>query len=152
VSRELRETVADWLMILGALVLVISLFLTWSHQLSPGFRAQFAGTPALVGVPRAPTAWQVYSIADVCLALVATTLIGVAFVGTRSARLFALVPAGIALAFVIHAAGVPPTNGLTAALPAGYLPDHPTSGAGETVALAAIGTALAGLALSFTAD
>jgi hypothetical protein len=139
-------------MVLGALVLLISLFLTWSHQLSPAFRAQFAGTPALIGVPRAPTAWQVYSIADVGLALVVAMLLGVAFVGTRRARLLALIPIGIALAFVIHAASVPPTNGVALVLPPGGVPDHPASGAGETVALVALGTAVAGLALSFTAD
>lgn len=148
-SREVRETIADWLMVLGAVVLVISLFLTWSHQLPHAFASQFAGTPALAGVPKAPTAWQVYSAADVCLALVAATLVAVAFVGTRKARLLALIPAGLALAFVVHAAGVPPTNGITAV---SALPDHATPGAGETVAMAALATALAGLTLSFTAD
>jgi hypothetical protein len=152
VSRALRETIADWLMVLGAVVLFISLFLTWSHQLPPAFRAQFAGTPALAGVPRTPTAWQVYSVADVCLALVVAVLLAVAFVGTRRARLLVLLPVGVALAFTVHAAGVPPTNGVALALPAGAVADHATSGAGETVALFALGTALAGLALSFTAD
>lgn len=151
-SKEVRETIADWLMVLGAVVLVISLFLTWSHQLPHAFAAQFAGTPALAGVPKAPTAWQVYSAADVCLALVAATLIAVAFVGTRRARLLALIPAALALAFVLHAASVPPTNGIALVLPAGYVPDHATAGAGETVAMAALATALAGLTLSFSAD
>lgn len=145
-SREARETIADWLMLLAALTLIVSLFLTWSHQL-PG-SVQHAN-PALSGVPRNPTAWQVYSIADVLLAAVAVTLVAVSFVGTRTARLTALVPVGIALAFVIHASGHPPTNGV--ALPALAIP-RAHSGAGETVALIAIGLGLGALALSFTAD
>ena len=70
-SRAVREAVADWLMLLAALVLVLSLFLTWSHQ----FPVQLRGVIALRGVPRDPTGWQVYSVADVCLALVAYGLV-----------------------------------------------------------------------------
>jgi hypothetical protein len=144
VSRNLREAIADWLMVLGAAVLVLSLFLVWSHQLPAHWRPVIA----LRGVPRDPTGWQVYSVADVYLALVAAALLFVAFVGTRRARLVALLPLGIALAFVIHAAAVPPTNGLALAL----LTSHPRSGSGETVALVALGLGALGLAVSFTAD
>lgn len=148
-SRELREAIADWLMLVGAVVLLASLFFTWSHQLAPAFRGEWQSIPALRGVPRDPTAWQVYSTADVLLALLAAVLVWVAFAGTRRARLVALVPAGIALAFVVHALGVPPTNGVELA---GGIAGRPTAGVGEDIALAALGAAMAGLGLSFTAD
>lgn len=155
-SRKAREAIADWLMVLGALALVVSLFFTWSHQFSPGFRATWGSLPALHGVPRDPTGWQVYSVADVCLAAVAAAIVFVAFVGTRRARLLALIPAGVALAFVVHAMNVPPTDGVNLVLPGPDLvagpANHPLSGFGETLAVAALGAALAGLGLSFTAD
>jgi hypothetical protein len=141
VSKALREAIADWLMLLGAAALLVSLFLAWSHQSPPDL-------VALRGVPRDPTAWQVYSVADVLLALVTATLVFVAFLGTRIARLVAIVPVGIAMAFVVRASSVPPTNGVALAL----LTNHPRGGTGETVALVGLGVALAGLALSFTAD
>ena len=50
----------------------------------------------------------------------------------------------------------PPTNGVRIVNPAavvpGYLPISPTAGVGETVALAALGVALAGVALSLISD
>lgn len=131
-------------MLLGAAVLVLSLFLVWSHQVPAVLR----GVVALRAVPRDPTGWQVYSVADVCLALVASTLVFVAFLGTRRARVAALVPVGIALAFVVRAMSVPPTNGVGLA----FLTNHARSGTGETVALVALGVGVVGLALSFTAD
>ncbi len=46
-----------------------SLFLTWSHQFSAGVPGANGGhRPQLNGVPHDPTAWQVYSVADVLLA------------------------------------------------------------------------------------
>ena len=135
-SRGLREAVADWLMLVGAVVLVVSLFLAWSHQ------HPVAGAAA--GIPRDPTGWQVYSAADVLLALLGAALVYVSFLGTRRARGIAVLPAAIGLAFVIHALGVPPTNG------AGL--QRAGSGAGEVVALIGLGCATLGLALSFTAD
>lgn len=152
-SRPLREGIADWLMLLGAVVLAVSLFFAWSHQFSPAFAAQWRG--ALRGVPRDPTGWQVYSIADVCLLLVAAVLVLVSFVGTRRARLAALVPAGIALAFVIHAMGTPPTNGADVATTIGGIAavaNHARSATGETLAVIGLAVAVAGLGLSFTAD
>jgi hypothetical protein len=139
VSRGLREAVADWLMLLGAIVLALSLFLAWSHQHPVG--------GAAAGIPRDPTGWQVYSVADVILAALAAALVYVSFLGTRRARAFALVLAAIGLAFVIHALGVPPTDGAFAAGSASA-----GSGAGEVVALVGLGVAIGGLALSFTAD
>jgi hypothetical protein len=144
VSRALKEAVADWLMLLAAVVLVLSLFLAWSHQFPVALRE----VVALRGVPRDPTGWQVYSVADVCLAVVAGTLVFVAFLGTRRARLVALVPVGIALAFVVRAMSVPPTNGVGLA----FVTNHARSGTGETVALVALGVGVVGLMLSFTAD
>ena len=137
-SRALREAIADWLMLVGAIVLAVSLFLVWSHQGAAG---------AVPGIPRDPTGWQVYSAADVLLAALAAALVYVSFLGTRRARAAALVPCLMALAFVVHALSVPPTNGagFTGVLHAG-------SGAGEVVAIAGLGVALAGLMVSFTAD
>jgi hypothetical protein len=154
VSKGKREAIADWLMLLGAPVLLGSLFLTWSHQFSRGFLGRYGGSPALFGVPRDPTAWQLYSAADVMLALVAAGLLVVALRGTRNARL-ALVPAlAVALAFTLHALGSPATNGadiFDAAL-GHYAADAPAAGPGETVALAGLGLGLAGTLLAFSVD
>ncbi len=155
VSRELREGIADWLMLLGAVALAGSLFFAWSHQFSPAFAAQWGNAVPLRGVPHDPTGWQVYSVADVCLLLVAVALVLVSFVGTRAARLLILVPVAVAAAFVLHAMSVPPTNGLDLATLIGGVPsaaNHPTSALGETLAVVGLGVATAGLALSFTAD
>ena len=138
-SRGLREALADWLMLFGAVVVVLSLFLVWSHQGPAG--------AVLAGAPRDPTGWQVYSIADVVLAALAGALLYVSFLGTRRARLVALIPAAVGLAFVVHALGTPPSNGLVAGAGA-----HAASGAGEVVALVGLMAAICGLGLSFTAD
>jgi hypothetical protein len=139
-----RETLGDWLMLLGAAITALSLFLVWSHQLPPGVRAA-AGS----GVPAAPTAWQVYSAADVLLALLVVAVAYVAFAGSRAVRVTTTVAALVALAFVLHAHGTPPTDGVALAPPLG--PVHATPGAGESVATAGLIVALAGLGLSFTA-
>jgi hypothetical protein len=136
-----REAVADWLMLLGAIVLALSLFMAWSHQRSG------AGAVAHGGVPRDPTGWQVYSAADVILAALAIGLVYVSFLGTRAARAVVLGPVAVGLAFAVHALSVPPTNGVavSGAVQAG-------SGAGEVVAIVGLVVAMAGLGLSFTAD
>ena len=153
--RQIREGIADWLIVFGALLLLLSLFLTWSHQFTNAF-VQEVGSDALRGVPRDPTAWQVYSIADVLLALLAIALVVAALVAGRGARISALVASAIALVFTIHAANVAPTNGINIAAPdagvAHLVPSTATSGGGEVVAIVALGIAIAGLALSFTAD
>ena len=131
-SRELREVVADWLMLLGAVVLLVALFLPWSHQ------------HALPGFPATQTAWQVYSAVDVLLAALAAALLAVALLGGRYARLVVLLAAGAAAAFTVHALSVPPSNGAGAG--------SPGSGAGEVVAIVALGLGIAGLSLSFTAE
>jgi hypothetical protein len=155
VRREVREAVADWLIVVGAVGLLCSLFLTWSHQFSRQFVTR-VGAAELQGVPRDPTAWQVYSIADVMLAVLAASLILAALIAGRRARISALVAAGLALAFVLHAMNVAPTNGANVsdpgAGPGQFIPSSATSGAGEVVALIALGVAIVGLALSFTAD
>jgi hypothetical protein len=157
VRKEDREALADWMIVLGALMLVGSLFLTWSHQLSREFLVQFGVTEALRGVPHDPTAWQVYSAADVLLAALAAGLLGVALIGTRRARIGAVVAGVAGLAFVLRALSAPPTNHAAsifqshASVP-NYLPLSAGAGPGETLALVALLVVLAGLALSFTAD
>jgi hypothetical protein len=127
-----RERTGDLLILAGGAALFVSLFLTWSHQ-----------PVLLAGAPRNPTGWQVYSAVDVIFALLATALVAVALVGGRRARLGVLAAVGIAVAFVLHALSVPPTD---AAAVAGAA----SSGAGELVAIAGLGAAVAGLILSFT--
>jgi hypothetical protein len=155
VRREAREVIADWLVVGGAVTLLISLFLVWSHQYSRGFVTK-VGAAQLQGVPRDPTAWQVYSIADVLLAVLAGALVLAALVAGRRARISALVAAGVGLVFVVHAMSVAPTNGANvsdpSAGPGQFFASSATSGAGEVVAAIALGVAIAGLALSFTAD
>ena len=97
-----------------------------------------------------------YSAADVLLALLALALLVVALVGGRRSRIGALVASAIALAFALHALSEPPTNGAnifdpSLSVPA-YFPTGATAGPGITVAIVALGVALIGLALSFTAD
>lgn len=151
---ERRERVADWLIVSGAVLLLASLFLTWSHQFSTRFLAEWGSSDALRGVPHDPSAWQVYSAADVLLALLAVAFVAVAVLGRHVARLLTAVLAAVALAFVVHALAKPPTNGANIfdpnlAVP-GLAPNSPAAGAGETVALLGLVLALVGLALSLT--
>jgi hypothetical protein len=143
-------------MVAAALLLVVSLFLVWSHQLSGSVIARYGSTGAFTGVPRAPDAWQVYSTADVLLALLALVLLVSALFGSRAARVVVLIATAIALAFTLHALSTPPTNGANIFNPAlsvpNYEPSGATSGAGETIAAISLVVALAGLMVSFTAD
>jgi hypothetical protein len=156
VGTRRRELFADWLIVFGGLGLLVSLFLSWSHQFSTPLGAQLGSAPQLQGIPHDPTAWQVYSAADMILALLAVALIGVALLGGRSVRMVALVAGAIALAFVLHALGAPPTNGANVFDPSlsvpSYFPNSPGAGPGETVAIASLGVALFGLALSFMSE
>jgi hypothetical protein len=151
-----RELLADWLIVAGAITLFISLFLTWTHQFGGAFLARFGSSSQLQGVPHDPTAWQVYSTADVLLALLALALVAIALVGGRRSRIAALVASAIALAFTLHALSKPPTNGANifdpSLRPPGYFPTGASTGPGITVAIVALALALIGLALSFTAD
>jgi hypothetical protein len=154
VNHAKREAISNWLMLLAAPILLLSLFLTWSHQFSARFLIVFGRGPALAGVPRDPTAWQVYSAADVLLALLAAALLALALRGSHAGRVGVLIAVAVALAFVIHALAVPPTNGADVfepSLPRGFS-DHPTSGAGEVVALIALVLGAGGVLLSFTAE
>ena len=155
-SNETREAVADWLIVGGAVVLFASLFLTWSHQFSQPFLLQFGSSDLLRGVPRDPTAWQVYSAADVVLALLAIALVAVAMLGTRPVRIAATATGAVALGFTLHALSSPPTNGANIFHAAFNVPQYAspgsTAGVGETVAILGLLVALGGLALSFTAD
>jgi hypothetical protein len=151
-----RELLADWLIVAGGIALLISLFLSWTHQFGRAFLAQFGSSSQLQGVPHDPTAWQVYSAADVLLVLLALALVAVALIGGRRSRIGALVASAIALAFTLHALSKPPTNGASIFDPSlsvpAYVPTGATAGPGITVAIVALGVALVGLALSFTAD
>jgi len=155
-SKANRELLADWLMLLASPVVLGSLYLTWSHQLSRSLRAAYGATALLRGVPRDPTAWQVYSVADVLLALVAAGLLGAALRGQRTMRVVLAPALAVGLVFTVHAMSVAPTNGATvfdsAAAPPRYVADAATSGTGETAALVGLVLGLAGVLLSFTAD
>lgn len=141
-------------MMLGAAALLVSLFATWSHQFSAAFLARWDGTGLLAAVPRDPTAWQVYSVADVLLALVAAGFVAIAFVGTPRARLVMLPAVAAGVAFTLHALSHPPTDGVIVFDPglASYVSSSPRAGFGETLALAGLGCGLAGLLLAFAAD
>jgi hypothetical protein len=156
INERRRERLADWLIVIGAVALFVSLFLTWSHQFSPAFLARWGTSDQLRGLPHNPTAWQLYSAVDVLFALLAGALVAVALAGNRAVRIAAVVAVAIALAFALHALSAPPTNGadvFDAAVggPA-YTPNSPAAGAGETVALVGLGLALVGLLVSFTAE
>ncbi len=155
-SKENRERLSGWLIVVGAVVLFGSLFLTWSHQFSRGFLSAFGSSELLDGVPHDPTAWQVYATADIVLALLAAGLVATALFGPRSWRVVGAVAALIALAFTLHALAAPPTNGANIFNPSLSVPDYvspgATAGPGETVAIAGLGLALVGLLVSFTAD
>ena len=155
-SKGKREVISDWLMLLGASILLGSLFLAWSHQFSAAFVARYAHTPALTGIPRDPTAWQVYSVADVVLAVLAAGLLAVALRGARPARVAVLLGLFVALAFTLHALGTPPTRGADlfdpSLTPPGYTPNHPTGATGEVVALVGLALGIGGVLISFTAD
>jgi hypothetical protein len=156
-KRLLRgQPVADWLMLIGGLGLFVSLFLTWSHQLPPALLNAFAGSAAIPGVARDPTAWQVYSVADVLLALLALGLVAVALRGRAWwLRVAALAGVGIALAFTVHADSYAPTNGLLFIYPSNslaYLPHTATPGAGELVAMVSLAVAAASLVVSLAVD
>jgi hypothetical protein len=152
VSRRAAKLTADWLVVVGAAGLLASLFLTWSHQYPRGLRA-LPGMPlALAGVPRNATGWQVYSAADVLLAVLAAGLAVVVAVGFGRSRWPAAAGILIALAFTFHALSVPPTNGLDVVLPTAATPQYAgasaAAGVGETVAIVGLVLALCGLLLS----
>jgi hypothetical protein len=155
-NNDRRELIADWLIILGAVGLFGSLFLTWSHQFSAAFLAQWGSSDQLRGIPHDPTAWQVYSGADVLLALLSVALVGAALRGGRRVRAGASAAALLALAFTVHALSTPPTSGANifdpSLSPPNYVPNAPMAGTGVTLAVIAIGLSLLGLLLSFTAD
>jgi len=154
VSRGIRETVADWTMLAAAVLLLVSLFLVWSHQLSPAVVVRYAGTGAFDGVPRNPDAWQLYTSADVLLALVSVGLVVGALRGGRTLRIVLTGAVAIALAFVVHALSTPPTNGADVFDPKthSYVATGAHVGSGVTEALVALAIAAAALLLSFTAD
>jgi hypothetical protein len=141
-------------MMAAAVLLLISLFLVWTHQLSAAVVNKYGATGTFDGIPRNPNAWQVYTSADVLLALLSVGLMLAAFRGGRTFRMVLTAAVAIALAFVVHALGTPPTNGASVFDPAtrSYVATGAHAGIGVTVALVALGAAAAGLLLSLTAD
>jgi hypothetical protein len=141
-------------MVAAAALLLVSLFLVWSHQLSPSIVRRYGGTGTFDGVARAPDAWQLYTAADVLLALVAAALLVAALWGDRTLRMVLVAAAAIAIAFVAHAIAVPPTDGSGVFDPrtGAYVATGASSGPGEPLALAALAVGAAALLLSLTAD
>jgi hypothetical protein len=141
-------------MVVAAALLLVSLFLVWSHQLSPAIVARYGDTGVFDGIPRAPDAWQVYTTADVLLTLLALSLLAAALWGNRALRLVLAAAVAIGLAFVLHALAVPPTNGADVFDPhtGHYIVTGASAGPGEILALAALALAAAGLTVSLTAD
>jgi hypothetical protein len=141
-------------MVAAGVLLLISLFLVWSHQLSAAVVARYGATGTFAGIPHNPDAWQVYTSADVLLALLSVGLIVAALRGGRTIRIVLTGAVAIALAFVVHALGTPPTNGASVFDPAtrSYVATGAHAGIGATVALLALAIAAAALLLSFTAD
>jgi hypothetical protein len=147
-----RRVAAGWLTGLGGTVLFASLFLPWSHQITAGV-VRAVGRAALTGVPRDPTAWQVYAAMDVLLCALAVALLVLAVAGVRAGRggmVTLALAVGLAIAFVVHALAVPPTHGLLLVAPGttSYLRSGAGTGPGETVALAGLIIALVGLGLA----
>jgi hypothetical protein len=155
-TKQKRASLADWLIVGGALALFGSLFLAWSHQFSPSFLNTFGSSELLDGVPHNPTAWQVYSTMDVVLALVALGMAASALFGTRPWRVGVLVAVLVALVFTLHALNAPPTNGANIFNPSLSVPEYQspgaTAGPGETVAVIGLALAILGFLLSFSSD
>ena len=155
-TREDRGVIADWVVLISAVLLFGSLFLSWS-RLSPSYLTIANQLQTLQGVPREPTAWQVYSAADVLLALLAAALIVVALVGSKRGQIGAILAAFFALIFTIHAVSAPPTNGAANAFQPSldvptYVAPSPTPGPGETLAVIALVAAVAGLGVSLASE
>jgi hypothetical protein len=155
VSRRVGP-VADWLIALGAIALFVSLFLTWSHQISPALLGVPGASVALQGVPPDPTGWQVYSVADVVLAALAVALALGALLGRRRFRAILVPFVLVGVAFVLHALSSPPTNGVRLVNPGAVIPQYapiaPTAGVGETVALIGLLVALGGILISLLSE
>jgi hypothetical protein len=137
----------------AGVALLVSLFLPWSDERSPQLLAAFGRSPALQGIPAHASAWQVYSTADVALALLVVAITAAALAGSTRARLLTGAGAALGLAFAVHALGTPPTAGLTLAGRTStgavrYLADSATAGLGEIVAIAALALGCSGLLLS----
>ena len=141
-------------MVAAAVRLLVSLFLVWSHQLSPAVVHHYGATGTFDGVPRAPDAWQLYTAADVLLAMVAVALLAAALWGDRTLRIVLVAGIAVAIAFVAHAVAVPPSNGADVFDPrtGAYVATAASSGPGEALALAALAVAAGALLASLRAD
>ncbi len=145
-ARSPRERTGAWLQAAGAAGLFGSLFLTWSHQYPSMVLSRPSVSTALVGVPRDASAWQVYAVVDVLLALLAGALVVSVALGARWRPLLVLF-AAVALAFAAHALAAPPTNGVDLVVPGSgrYLARAATAGPGEIVAIVALAVAIVGM-------
>jgi hypothetical protein len=148
VTGRRRRLPLDLLTGLGAGLLLVSLFLTWSHQLGRSERDHFSPA-ALAGVAADPTAFQVYASAGIVLALLAGAIAAAGLWGQRPLQALALAGASAGLAFVIRAAASAPTNGVLLAQGTGaharYISDPATAGTGETLAMVGLICVVAGL-------
>jgi hypothetical protein len=151
-----RARLSGTMLLIAAAALAAALFLPWSHQFSATILTRYGHSQALSGVPRAPDAWQVYSIVDSLLLVLALALALTPRIAGRRGRLVVAGFVVVALAFTVHALKTAPTDGAlivnTGTSPATYLPNAPRPGTGEDLALVALGLAIVGVALSFTAD
>jgi len=143
-------TTGDGLSGVGGLMLFVALFLPWSHQLPPSVLEHFGGSAALAGIPASPNAWQVYNTMQWVLLMLAGVLMTAWVNPGWRPRLIRGGLVLVAVAFVVNALIVAPTDGLPLAssgTPAHYLAVTAGSGAGERFALVGLLTALIGLAL-----
>jgi hypothetical protein len=125
----------------GATLVVISLFLPWSHQLPAAIRHAFPRA-ALYGIAAHPTAFQVYAIAGEVLLVAAVVSAVAGLWDQRPLQVAAFLAATVGLAFSAHALASAPTAGLLLARSGrAYVHVGARAGAGEALAL--VGFALA---------
>jgi hypothetical protein len=158
VTVEARSRLATALVVCGALGLLGSLFLEWRISPVHNFLILFGALDRIGGFFAADrTGWQLYSVANILLALLTALLLVAAFVRRRPLRAVAAILALAGLAFAIHAllATPGPTGSRTAIGGSGAGPivsrDVPALyaavGPGETVAIVALTLAVLGLAI-----
>jgi hypothetical protein len=144
----------------GAVVLFVSLFLTWTAGRAANFLILFGAVNRRGGffASASRTAWEAYSFADVALAALAVVIV----FGARSKRagvqVVALIAAVAGLGFAIDQIADPPGAGFS--LPSAFAHRLPASfaqhvfgsasGSGEGVATVALVVAIAGLVVVLT--
>ena len=148
----------------GGVVLVVSLFLTWGSTAGDSFLTLSGATNRrgafFAGMSK--SAWEVYSVADIALVVLAVGVIVAVRLDRRRLLLVALLAAVAGLGFAIDQIGNPPL--VASPLPVG-IPLRPTpanlphlfgssagagAGAGETVAVIAVVAMVIGLTAALT--